>query len=676
MQKADDTLSYTFLPAYSAPVSGVLRNKVESPAQAKLKPREEQGVSCVVLLAPDDQRGQAADSPGPASSVCFSLEEDDEDKKRRGEAEAGTVPRRGILGRPLSKTPNGAQGKDEAAKGGIADDKGVKTGEQVNKKTVQDGRHGERKDEKVGPGFSGSSLMTLHRSAPADYSSSKINTLVVPGLVRPSSSVCFSLEEYEKEQADEEQEALQRRRGLVQAKANKPARPPGQYRPHALHGPYGPHRPYGAKRSTSAARLAWWRRSPPPSAQPPGKTLPKLSLALSAVRWKARLACLTTRICPGRSIRPEAPGPAAGTGAVDEEGLRGCLRCVEYRASPRAAHRAAAGPRLPVRLRIGSSRQSRLGVQLRAYDGGQPHRHRSPHRRALQDDAEDSASRPASRVGSSVSPRVQSRASVYVGAVKSNIHLAKIYAKTDLVTAAARHSARPPPARGAPHRPLQHLPTCPRYDGPDPGDAKQLLTLFESRAAGQANRRAAAQTARDHRDYLAHLSEYVRAISKGPRPATVIRNQLRVVRDASPGAAKQQPSPRTSRGAATHRDRYYRPPEHAGREQLRWREPLAILDVQESEPPSPPHSAARHKREPTHSTHRKHTCRDSRSQRPRGRRRAMSPSSPAASPVDFRTEPFETPETAPGADHGDATPQNNTICSFICEYCRKLRQML
>lgn len=112
----------------------------------------------------------------------------------------------------------------------------------------------------------------------------------------------------------------------------------------------------------------------------------------------------------------------------------------------------------------------------------------------------------------------------------SNIHLAKIYAQTDLALAAATQ-APPTPRRRAPHPALQHLPTCPCYDGPrlpQPGDdAKTLETLFTSKAAERATGRAAAWTGRAHKDYLAQLSEYVRSISKGPGVATVIRNELR-----------------------------------------------------------------------------------------------------------------------------------------------------
>ncbi|KAK3930536.1 Treslin [Frankliniella fusca] len=585
---------------------------------------------CVVLLAPDDPRGGAGvRRPGPASSVCFVLEEGDDKEPRR----------RGALGRPLSRLQNG-EGKSGAGKDGDVKVQDAKTVE--DKKTTQDEQ--KAKDDKVGPGPSESSLKTLHRSPQADCISAKVDTLAVPSLVRPSSSVCFSLEEYERDQAAEEP----RRARAPPADKDllavpKAARPAVQYRPHAMHGPYGPHRPHGAKRSASAARLAWWKRSPPPSVPP-----------------------------PGRSSRPGPHCDEQG-GTVDEEGLRSCLRCAEYRVGPRTRAlpqpRTVPEPRVPVRLRIASSRQTRpgprpgLGAQLRAWDGSYPRRHRSPHRRPrhLQDDDEANDSRPVSRVGSS---RVPSRESVRGGSLaKSNIHLAKIYAKTDLVRAAAAEATPPPPARPARYRPLQHLPTCPRYDGPASAGGgptnKQLVTLFESPAVGQATRAAAAQAAREHRDYLAHLSEYVRAISKGPQPATVIRNQLRVLPPSRSPSPSREPSPR--RGAERPRRR----------EQLRWRTPPAIMDGQEVEAEAGVrHARARSKGEPQHTAHRKHTCRDSRAQRrPRAEQKAAHPLTPTDTPVDSTGTP-------PGHQDDDATPRNNTICSFICDYCSKLRQML
>lgn len=177
-----------------------------------------------------------------------------------------------------------------------------------------------------------------------------------------------------------------------------------------------------------------------------------------------------------------------------DEDLRSCLRCVDYVLSPRPPPPAP----LPARLRG----VSRLGPKLRSWDRGPQQRHR---RRARADRDTASALLPRSP-----SPSLgQVRRLESAAQAKSNIQLAKIYGQTNLTTGRpasdTRHAPQPPP----------------RYSPPSTGDIKEVKTLFASRAA----ERTAANSS-----YLAHLKEYVKAISKGGRaPAAesplVIRNQ-------------------------------------------------------------------------------------------------------------------------------------------------------
>lgn len=163
-------------------------------------------------------------------------------------------------------------------------------------------------------------------------------------------------------------------------------------------------------------------------------------------------------------------------------------------------------PPLPSHLRG----VSRYGAKLRSWDrygrgpaGGQRHRRRP---RADRDTVcallPDSPS-PVRRAANSAANTTQA---------KSNIRLAKIYAQTNL--AASSEQPQPPSSPRA----LVHS-SCPWYSETSTTDRiKEVKTLFASRAA----ERTAA-----NKNYLVHLNEYVRAISKGGSGPMIIRNQLR-----------------------------------------------------------------------------------------------------------------------------------------------------